>query len=136
MAPFHLAFHVKDLASTRRFYRDVLGCAEGRSTDIWVDFDFFGNQISAHLGPVAETADRGQVDGVAVPMPHFGAILDWSLLPEVARALEASGCTVVLPYQVRYPGQVGEQATVFVRDFSGNAIELKAFKNPDEIYAR
>ena len=136
MAPFHLAFHVRDLASTRRFYRDILGCAEGRSTDTWVDFDFFGNQISAHLGPVLETGDRGQVDGVAVPMPHFGAILTWTELEEVARSLEASGCTVILPYQVRYPGQVGEQATVFVRDLSGNAIELKAFRNPDQVYAR
>jgi uncharacterized protein len=136
MAPFHLAFHVRDLASTRRFYRDLLGCAEGRSTETWVDFDFFGNQISAHLGPVGPTSDCGQVDGVAVPMPHFGAILGWSELETVARTLEGSGCAVVLPYQVRYPGQIGEQATVFVRDFSGNAIELKAFRKPDEVYAR
>lgn len=135
MAPFHLAFLVRDLASTRRFYRDLLGCAEGRSTETWVDFDFFGNQISAHIGPMVETTDRGQVDGIAVPMPHFGAILGWAELEEVARTLEGSECTVIVPYRVRYPGQVGEQATVFVRDFSGNAVELKAFKNPDEIYA-
>lgn len=136
MAPFHLAFLVRDLASTRRFYRDLLGCAEGRSTETWVDFDFFGNQISAHIGPMVETTDRGQVDGIAVPMPHFGAILGWAELEEVARTLEGSECTVIVPYRVRYPGQVGEQATVFVRDFSGNALELKAFKNPDEIYAQ
>ncbi len=135
MAPFHLAFHVRDLASTRRFYRDLLGCAEGRSTETWVDFDFFGNQISAHVGPIAETTPTGRVDAVAVPMPHFGAVLGWDELAALARRLEGSGCEVILPYQVRYPGRVGEQATVFVRDFSGNAIEFKAFRDPEEVYA-
>jgi extradiol dioxygenase family protein len=134
MAPFHFAFHVRDLDSTRRFYVGVLGCAEGRSTETWVDFDFFGNQISAHVGPLAAQTLTGHVDGVAVPMPHFGAILGWDELAALAERLAASGCEVILPYQIRYRGQVGEQATLFVRDFSGNALEMKAFRHPGEIY--
>src|SRR5215813_9909105 len=105
MAPFHMAFHVRDLASTRRFYGDLLGCREGRSTESWIDFDFFGNQISAHVGPVTATADSGRVDGLPVPMPHFGAIVDWDELVLLAARLEESGCEVLLPYHVRFPGQ-------------------------------
>jgi hypothetical protein len=134
MRPFHYAFHVRDLASTRRFYGELLGCREGRSTDTWVDFDFFGNQISAHLGPVAATSDTGQVDGIAVPLPHFGAILGWNELAELAARLDGTGATVVIPLRGRYPGEPGEQSTLFLRDFSGNAIELKAFRHPEHVY--
>jgi len=135
MAPFHFSFHVRDLESARRFYRDLLGCAEGRSTDLWVDFDFFGNQISAHVGPVVATTDTARVDGTPVPMPHFGAILGWDELFSVWKKLQTSGCDIVLPYHVRFAGKPGEQALLFVRDFSGNALELKAFRSSDQVFA-
>jgi extradiol dioxygenase family protein len=132
--PFHYAFHVRDLASTRRFYGDLLGCPEGRSTDTWVDFDFFGNQISAHVGPVARTTETGHVDGVAVAMPHFGAVLGWDEFQILASRLEAAGQGFVLSPRVRYTGQPGEQATMFLLDPSGNALEFKAFRHPEHVF--
>jgi uncharacterized protein len=133
--PFHFAFFVRDLDSTRRFYGDVLGCREGRSTDTWVDFDFFGNQISAHTtGPVTETHRTGQVDGVAVPMPHFGALLPWERFDELARRMRAAGVTFLLEPRIRYAGEPGEQATMFVLDPSGNALEFKSFKHPEHVF--
>ena len=134
MNPFHYSFNVHDLASTRRFYRELLGCAEGRSAATWVDFDFFGNQISAHLGEPARTADTGQVDGIAVPMPHFGAVIGWAELHALARRLEAAAVPFVLSPRVRYPGEPAEQAVFFVRDPSGNALEMKAFKDPRHVF--
>ena len=133
--PFHCAFFVRDLASTRRFYGDVLGCREGRSTDTWVDFDFFGNQISAHnTGGVTPTQNTGQVEGVLVPMPHFGALLGWEEFEALAGRIRASGLAFILEPQVRYAGQPGEQATMFLLDPSGNALEFKSFKHAEHVF--
>ena len=133
--PFHFAFFVRDLSSTRRFYGEILGCKEGRSTDTWVDFDFFGNQISAHTtGTVPETQNTGQVDGIKVPMPHFGAILPWEEFSAVAERVRASGMPFILEPRVRYAGQPGEQATMFLLDPSGNALEFKSFRHPAHVF--
>ena len=134
--PFHFAFHVSDLASTRRFYGELLGCREGRSTETWVDFDFFGNQISAHTtGPVTPTHPTGKVENIAVPMPHFGAILEWAEFERIADRLRASGASFVVEPRIRYEGQPGEQATMFFRDPSGNALEFKAFRDIGQLFA-
>jgi len=133
--PFHFAFFVKDLPSTRRFYGDVLGCREGRSTETWVDFDFFGHQISAHTsGAPSPTSNAGKVDGVAVPMPHFGALLEWKQFDELASRVRGAGVAFVLEPQVRYAGQPGEQATMFLLDPSGNALEFKSFRHPEHVF--
>ncbi|HEX5818157.1 MAG TPA: VOC family protein, partial [Gemmatimonadales bacterium] len=135
--PFHYAFHVTDLASTRRFYCDTLGCVEGRSTDAWVDFDFFGHQLSAHVhASPPQPLWTGQVDGVTVPMPHFGAIIPWDRFQALARRLEEVEVPFIVPPRIRYEGRPGEQATMFFEDPSGNAIEIKAFRNPDDVFAR
>ena len=136
MRPFHYSFCVRDLASTRRFYVDLLGCLEGRSTASWVDFDFFGNQISAHLGVPVETADVGQVEDVRVPLPHFGALLGWDEFHAVAGRLRTANVPFLIEPYVRYPGVPSEQATMFLRDFSGNALEFKAFRHPDAVFTR
>jgi hypothetical protein len=135
MTSFHYAFLVRDLAPTRAFYRDLIGCREGRSSATWVDFDFFGHQISAHLGePSLSPSALGEVDGTAVPMPHFGAILDWDRFEALADTLRAAGTDFVLPPQVRFRGQAGEQATMFLLDPSGNALEFKAFRDPAQVF--
>src|SRR5262249_246402 len=129
-SPFHYAFLVKDIASTRRFYGELLGCREGRSTDTWVDFDFFGNQISAHTSnSIARTEERGVVDGVEVPMPHFGAILTWDEFHALAARLTKSGVAFVIEPRLRFEGQASEQATMFLLDPSSNALEFKAFRH-------
>jgi extradiol dioxygenase family protein len=134
--PFHFSFFVRDLASTRRFYGDVLGCREGRSTGVWVDFDFFGNQISAHTtGSVTPTQNKGEVDGVAVPMPHFGAILSWEEFQALAARVQAAGVAFVIEPRTRFAGQPGEQATMFFLDPSGNALEFKSFRHPENVFA-
>lgn len=133
--PFHFSFFVRDLASTRRFYGEILGCREGRSTDVWVDFDFFGNQISTHTtGAVSPTTNAGQVDGVAVPMPHFGAILAWDDFQALASRVRAAGVAFVIEPRVRFAGQPGEQATMFFLDPSGNALEFKSFRKPEHVF--
>ena len=132
---FHLAFHVTDLESTRRFYRDVLGCTEGRSTDTWVDFDFFGHQISAHLGTPFTTATTGLVGNHRVPMPHFGAILELPQWQALAQRLQHAGVAFEMPPQVRFAGQPGAQWTMFFHDPSGNPIEIKGFRSLDAVYA-
>ncbi len=134
--PFHHAFAVKDLASTRSFYTDVLACSEGRSTETWVDFDFYGNQLSAHLGAPVEPSAVGHVEGVAVPIPHFGAVLGWDEFHTLATRLTSAGMVFVVRPSVRYAGEPGEQATMFFLDPSGNAIELKAFRDPTATFAR
>ncbi|MFS2204308.1 VOC family protein [Variovorax sp. Varisp36] len=131
---FHLAFNVRDLDVARRFYGGVLGCAEGRSTGTWVDFDFFGHQVSLHLGEPFATARTGRVGDVMVPMPHFGlalALPDWQAL---AARLEAAGTEFVLKPQVRFEGQLGEQWTMFFLDPFGNPIEVKGFRSLDTLY--
>lgn len=133
-ALFHLAFHVRDLDEARRFYGGVLGCTEGRSTDTWVDFDFFTHQISLHLGEPFATTNTGRVGDVMVPMPHFGlalALADWQAM---ATRLEAAGTSFVLKPQVRFEGQPGEQWTMFFRDPSGNPIEVKGFRSLASLY--
>jgi uncharacterized protein len=133
--PFHFAFFVRDLASTRRFYGEILGCREGRSTDTWVDFDFFGNQISAHTtGAVTATQNTGLVEGVQVPMPHFGALLQWEEFGALQNRLHAAGLSFILEPRIRYAGQPGEQATMFLLDPSGNALEFKSFRHPEHIF--
>ena len=131
---FHLAYHVHDLDAARRFYGGVLGCREGRSTDTWVDFDFFGHQISLHLGPPFATTNTGHVGKHLVPMPHLGVVLelpDWQALAERVRA---AGIEFVLEPQVRFEGEPGEQWTMFFRDPSGNPIEVKGFRSFDAVY--
>jgi extradiol dioxygenase family protein len=133
--PFHFAFFVRDLASTRRFYGEILGCREGRSTETWVDFDFFGNQISAHnTGDVMPTQNTGKVEGILVPMPHFGALLDWQEFEALAGRIRATGLTFILEPTVRYAGQPGEQATMFLLDPSENALEFKSFRHPEHVF--
>jgi uncharacterized protein len=134
-ALFHLAFHVRDLNEARAFYGTVLGCREGRSTDTWVDFDFFSHQISLHLGEPFQTTNTGKVGAHMVPMPHLGVILlmdDWNALAE---RLKQHKVAFVLEPQVRFAGQPGEQATMFFRDPSGNPIEVKGFASWDAVYA-
>lgn len=133
---FHLALNVTDLNEARRFYGGVLGCTEGRSTATWVDFDFFGHQLSLHLGTPFATANTGHVGEHHVPMPHFGAVLalpDWQTL---AQRLSDAGVNFVLPPSVRFEGEPGEQWTMFFRDPCGNPIEIKGFRSPDGVYAR
>ena len=133
---FHFAFNVTDLDQARRFYGDLLGCTEGRSTATWVDFDFFGHQLSLHLGEPFATAPTGLVDGHRVPMPHFGLVLalpDWQAL---ADRLHAAGQTFVMSPQLRFAGQSGEQWTMFFLDPFGNPIEIKGFRSLDSVYAR
>lgn len=134
-ALFHLAFHVRDLNEARAFYGTVLSCREGRSTDTWVDFDFFSHQISLHLGEPFHTTNTGKVGAHMVPMPHLGVILlmdDWNAL---ADRLKQHKVAFVLEPQVRFAGQPGEQATMFFRDPSGNPIEVKGFASWEAVYA-
>lgn len=135
MSVFHFAFKVRDLPSTRKFYIDILGCEEGRSTDTWIDFNFFGNQLSAHVSSNFPELDYcGKVDGVQVPIPHFGCVLTIDEFKRIQQQLEAAGIEFLIKPQKRYEGKVGEQFTMFVFDFSGNPIEFKAFSNQDEIF--
>lgn len=132
---FHLAYHVKDLNKTRSFYGDLLGCKEGRSTDTWVDFDFFGHQISLHLGEPFETGNTGKVGDHMVPMPHLGVVLQMDDWQDLADRLLASGMEFVLKPQTRFEGEPGEQATMFFLDPSGNPIEVKGFRDFGSLYA-
>ena len=137
MFPFHLAFPVHDLAAARAFYGDLLGCPEGRSSDAWVDFDLHGHQIVAHLAPEAcTTAATNAVDGDAVPVRHFGLVLPMDVWKALAARLRAAGVSFLVEPHVRFQGQVGEQATMFFLDPSGNALEMKAFADPSQIFAR
>jgi extradiol dioxygenase family protein len=132
---FHFAFNVTDLNLARRFYGDILGCQEGRSTDTWVDFDFFDHQISLHLGEPLQTRNTGRVGDHLVPMPHFGLVLqkdDWQAMAE---RLQAAGVAFVVPPQLRFAGQPGEQWTMFFLDPFGNPLEIKGFASLDTLYA-
>ncbi len=136
-ALFHLAFPVDDIAAARRFYGDLLGCPEGRSAPEWVDFDFFGHQIVAHLSP-GECGHRNTspVDGEDVPVRHFGAVLPMADWEKLADKLQAAGTRFVIEPQIRFKGQVGEQATMFFLDPAGNALEFKAFGDIGQLFAR
>ncbi len=133
--PFHFAFNVHDLDETRRFYGGVLGCEEGRSTETWVDYNFFGHQISMHLGNPFQTRATGKVGAHMVPMPHFGVVLsldDWKAL---AKRLEDNAVEFVIPPSLRFEGEPGEQATMFFYDPSGNPIEVKGFADMAQVFA-
>jgi extradiol dioxygenase family protein len=137
LPPFHLAFPVHDLAAARAFYGGLLGCPEGRSADEWVDFDFFGHQIVAHLVP--GTRPRGgsnPVDGHDVPVPHFGAVLAMDQWRALAGRLTEAGISFVIEPGIRFEGQPGEQATMFFLDPSGNALELKSMRDPEALFRR
>ena len=137
LPPFHLAFPVDDLAAARRFYGELLGCAEGRTADHWVDFDLHGHQIVAHLAPDAVRARAtNPVDGEAVPVPHFGLVLAMDEWTALAGRLERAGVQFVIPPTVRFKGEPGEQATMFLLDPAGNALEFKAMADPAKLFAR
>ena len=133
--PFHLAYHVTDLVAARAFYGGVLGCAEGRSTDSWVDFDFFGHQLSLHLGEPFATAETGRVGDHMVPMPHLGLVLPYDDWRALADRLDAAGTDWVIAPAVRFEGEPGEQWTMFFRDPSGNPIEIKGFRDMEGVFA-
>jgi uncharacterized protein len=137
LRPFHLAFPVHDLAAARIFYGGTLGCAEGRSSDSWIDFDLYGHQIVAHLDTGRASADvtSNPVDGHDVPVPHFGVVLGWEEWHALAERLRAAGTAFGIAPHIRFVGQPGEQATMFFRDPSGNALEFKAFKDPAKLFA-
>lgn len=135
LSPFHLAIAVDDLATARAFYGRLFGCEEGRSSDHWVDFNFFGHQLVCHLGDGAGVKLRNPVDGDQVPVPHFGVVLEWGAFQNLAQRLEAAGTTFIIAPKIRFKGEIGEQATFFLYDPSGNALEFKAFKNPDRLFA-
>ncbi|MFM7026137.1 MAG: VOC family protein [Limnohabitans sp.] len=132
---FHFAFNVTDLDEARRFYGDVLGCREGRSTDTWVDFDFHGHQLSLHLGEPLRTAPTGHVGEHRVPMPHFGLILQRSDWQAMAERLQAAGVAFVIAPHLRFARQPGEQWTMFFLDPFGNPIEVKGFESLATVYA-
>ena len=137
MNPFHYAFKVKDIESTRDFYINILGCAPGRYTETWIDFDFFGHQLSAHISVnIPEQDFCGKVDDVQVPIPHFGCILSVEQFADVQAKLEKANAHFIIKPQTRYAGQKGEQLTLFTQDFSGNPIEFKAYKNTEEIFSQ
>ena len=136
MRPFHLAFPVHDLNAARQFYGAVLGCPEGRSSDDWIDFDLFGHQIVAHLSPDAQVVTTNPVDGHDVPVPHFGVVLTMAEWQALADRLTAAGTNFGIAPHVRFLGQVGEQATMFFCDPSGNALEFKAFADDAMLFAK
>ena len=134
---FHLAFPVRDIAEARNFYGGLLGCPEGRSSRAWVDFDFYGHQLVAHLAPdECRPARTGEVDGDAVPVRHFGAILGMDAWQALAGKLQAAGTRFIIEPHVRFPGEVGEQATMFLLDPSGNALEFKSFADMSQVFAK
>lgn len=139
LTPFHIAFPVDDIAEARRFYGTILGCAEGRSTDRWIDFDLFGHQIVAHYKPRGSqppTPHHNAVDGHDVPVPHFGVVLTMETWEALADRLRAENIPFIIEPHVRFKGEVGEQATMFFLDPSGNALEFKAFKDMRSLFAK
>jgi len=136
LRPFHLAFPVHDLAEARAFYGGLLGCLEGRSSAEWIDFDFFGHQIVAHLAPASGgDAAVNHVDGHGVPVPHFGVVLTLEDFDALAERLKGAGVRFEIEPYTRFKGEPGEQSTMFFRDPSGNAIEMKAFASLDGLFA-
>lgn len=134
---FHLAYPVKDKEQTRRFYADVIGCEQGREAETWIDFDFYGHQVSFHVKPEAfrATEPTNAVDGKDVPVRHFGAVLDWEAWHALRDRLIAAGIDFIIDPYIRFKGETGEQATMFFLDPSGNALEFKSFKDPGRIFA-
>ena len=138
LQPFHLAVPVNDLAEARRFYGGLLGCAEGRSSPDWVDFDFFGHQLVAHVdhSGAPRLPVYNAVDGKDVPVPHFGVVLEWDHWHQLADKLRGAGIKFGIEPGIRFKGQVGEQATMFFQDPSGNALEFKAFRDMGQLFAK
>ena len=137
LPPFHLAFPVNDLAAARRFYGELMGCEEGRSSDEWIDFNFHGHQIVAHLSPqTSADAATNHVDGHGVPVPHFGLVLEMDAWATLAQRLREAGTDFVIEPTVRFKGKPGEQATMFLRDPAGNALEFKAFADQGQLFVR
>jgi extradiol dioxygenase family protein len=135
--PFHLAFPIKDIEETRNFFGDLLGCEIGRSTDRWIDFNFFGHHLSAHVtADELKNVQTNEVDGKKVPVRHFGAILERQQWHDLADKLKAHGVEFIIEPYIRYKGEVCEQATMFFLDPSGNALEFKAFKDQAQLFAK
>lgn len=135
--PFHIAIPVHNLNECRLFYREILGCQEGRSSDHWVDFNFFGHQLVIHYKPKSsEELHTNAVDGKAVPVPHYGVVLEWEQFEDFAADLTSKHVSFVIEPYVRFEGEVGEQATMFFLDPAGNALEFKAFKDIGQLFAK
>ncbi|WP_262690335.1 VOC family protein [Kordiimonas aestuarii] len=134
--PFHLAVPVDDLKAARAFYGELMGCPEGRSSDRWVDFDFFGHQFVVHLGTPVGQPDHNDVDGEAVPSFHYGVVLEWDDWHALATRLAAAEVEFIIEPGIRFEGEVGEQATMFFLDPAGNALEFKAFKDQSQLFAK
>jgi hypothetical protein len=136
LRPFHLAIPVDDIATNRKFYREVLGCVEGRSGKHWVDFNFFGHQLVIHRKAKLEVekSHSNPVDGKEVPVPHFGVILDLKTFEYISERIKEHQINFIIEPYTRFEGDVGEQATLFIEDPAGNAIEFKAFKNLDQLF--
>ena len=137
LSPFHIAIPVHNLEACRTFYKDVLNCEEGRSSDHWVDFNFFGHQLVIHFkAQTTEEAPTNPVDGKAVPIPHYGVVLDWDIFHAFAEDLKQKNIPFIIEPYIRFEGLVGEQATMFFKDPSGNALEFKAFKDRSQLFAK
>ncbi|CAI8210643.1 MAG: VOC family protein [Flavobacteriaceae bacterium] len=137
ISPFHIAIPVYNLEECRSFYRDILGCQEGRSSDHWVDFNLFGHQLVIHYKPkTSEALHSNEVDGKNVPVPHYGVVLPWELFESFSEQLKSKGVNFVIAPYIRFEGQVGEQATMFFLDPAGNALEFKAFKDMGQLFAK
>ncbi|MDB4050435.1 VOC family protein [Flavobacteriaceae bacterium] len=135
LSPFHLAIPVSNLEKNRAFYKNVLECLEGRSSDHWIDFNFFGHQLVIHLDDNINKENSNPVDGKNVPIPHFGVVLEWKVFKEFAEKLKKRKIEFIIEPYVRFKGLTGEQATMFFKDPSGNALEFKSFKDPSQIFA-
>lgn len=137
ISPFHLAIPVWNLEECRKFYSDILECPQGRSSTHWVDFNLFGHQLVIHYKPKNENQNHcNEVDGKQVPVPHFGVVLPWHTFHDFAEKLKQKGIQFIIEPYIRFEGEVGEQATLFFLDPSGNALEFKAFKNPNQLFAK
>jgi len=137
ISPFHIAIPVHNLEECRTFYREILGCEEGRSSDHWVDFNLFGHQLVIHYKPKSEEAlHTNAVDGKNVPVPHYGVVLPWETFESFSEHLQEKGIEFVIEPYIRFEGEVGEQATLFFLDPAGNALEFKAFRNIDQLFAK
>ena len=135
-SPFHLAIPVKDIEATRTFYTEMLGCTVGREAEHWIDFNFFGHQLSAHLKPEAlESTTTNRVDGKSVPVRHFGLVLEWDVWHKLAERLDKKAVNYLIKPTTRFEGEVGEQVTFFIVDPSGNALEFKSFKDSNQLFA-
>lgn len=138
LSPFHVAIPVHNLEECRTFYKDILGCREGRSSDHWVDFDLFGHQLVIHYKPKSETESLhyNDVDAKHVPVPHYGVVLPWDTFQDFAETLGQKGVKFIIEPYIRFKGQTGEQITMFFLDPAGNALEFKAFRDMDQLFAK